>query len=98
MLWGGKAGVSCCSCIGERVGLTSLLPRTTQRLISLLVCGAEASYARKLGVTHRPPARDNAPAIAALRNDIVTALRAPSDGRARVPTGWPPRYAARRIA
>jgi hypothetical protein len=61
------------------------------------VLGAETSYARKLGVTHHPPARDNAPAIAALRNDIVTALRAPSDGRARVPTGWPPRYAARRI-
>jgi hypothetical protein len=62
------------------------------------VLGAEASYARKLGVTHRPPARDNAPAIAALRNDIVTVLEAPSDGSARVPTGWPPRYAARRIA
>jgi hypothetical protein len=62
------------------------------------VLGAEVAYARKLGVKHRQPARDDAPAIAALRDDIVTALRAPSDGTPLVPKGWPPRYAARRIA
>ena len=62
------------------------------------VLGAEVSYARKLGVTHRQPARDNVPAIAALRDDIVAALRAPFDGTPLVPKGWPPRYAARRIA
>jgi hypothetical protein len=62
------------------------------------VLAAEVAYARKLGVKHRQPARDDAPAIAALRDDIVTALRAPSDGTPLVPKGWPPRYAARRIA
>jgi hypothetical protein len=62
------------------------------------VLGAEAAYARKLGIKHRQPAMDDAAAIAALREDIVAALRAPSDGTAPVPRGWPPRYAARRIA
>ena len=62
------------------------------------VLGAEVSYARKLGVKRRQPARDDAPAIAALRAAIVAMLRAPSDGTPLVPKGWPPRYAARRIA
>jgi len=62
------------------------------------ILGAEVSYARKLGLKHRQPARDDAPAIAALRDDIVAALLAPSDGAPLAPTGWPPRYTARRIA
>ncbi len=62
------------------------------------VLGAEASYARKLGIRRRQPERDDAPAIAALRDDIVTALSAPFDGAPLVPAGWPARYAARRIA
>jgi len=62
------------------------------------VLGAETAYARKLGVKHRQPAIDDAAAIAALRDDIVAVLRAPSDGSPPVPKGWPPRYAARRIA
>ena len=62
------------------------------------VLGAEASYARKLGVRRRQPARDDARGIAALRTDIAAALRAPSDGSPLAPKGWPPRYAARRIA
>jgi hypothetical protein len=62
------------------------------------VLGAEVAYARKLGIKHRQPARDDAPAIATLRDDIVAVLRAPSDGTPLVPKGWPPRYAARRIA
>jgi len=61
------------------------------------VLGAEASYARKLGVQQRQPARDDAPAIA-VRDAIIAALWAPADGASLVPTGWPPRYAARRIA
>src|SRR6266508_1565133 len=56
------------------------------------VLGAEAAYARKLGVKHRQAA------IAALRDDIVAVLRASSDGSPPRPKGWPPRYAARRIA
>src|SRR5262249_30221587 len=62
------------------------------------VLGAEAAYARKLGVKHAQPARDDAVAIAALHDGIIGALEAPSDGMPVVPTGWPPRYAARRIA
>jgi hypothetical protein len=62
------------------------------------VLGAEAGYARQLGVRHRPPAIDDQEAIAALREDIAAVLRAPSDGSPPAPKGWPPRYAARRIA
>jgi hypothetical protein len=62
------------------------------------VLSAEAAYARKLGVRQRPPAVGDAAAIAALREAIAAVLRAPSDGTAPVPKGWPPRYAARRIA
>jgi hypothetical protein len=62
------------------------------------VLGAEAAYARKLGIKHRQPAIDDDAAIAALRDDIAAVLRAPSDGSPPVPKGWPPRYAARRVA
>ena len=62
------------------------------------VLGAEAGYARKLGIRHKPPSIDDRDAIAALRDDIAAVLRAPSDGSPPRPNGWPPRYAARRIA
>ncbi len=62
------------------------------------VLGAEAGYARKLGIRHRQPARDDAPAIAALREAVAAVLRAPWEGAPLVPKGWPPRYAARRFA
>jgi hypothetical protein len=62
------------------------------------VLGAEAAYARKLGVKHRQPELGDTRAIKALRDDLVDALRGPSDGSPLVPKGWPPRYAARRIA
>jgi hypothetical protein len=62
------------------------------------VLGAEAAYARQLGIKHQQPARDDRAAIQALRDDILEVLRAPSDGSPRKPNGWPPRYAARRIA
>ena len=61
------------------------------------VVGAEASYARKIGVKHKPPAFDDAAAIEALRADIVAVLRETSDGSPPVPKGWPARYAARRF-
>jgi hypothetical protein len=62
------------------------------------VLGAEAGYARKLGVKRPQPAIDDRAAIAALREALLEVLRAPSDGSPPVPKGWPPRYAARRIA
>jgi len=62
------------------------------------VFGAEAAYARKLGIKHPKPAKDDRAAIDALRGEILAVLRAPSDGSPPVPKGWPPRHAARRIA
>jgi hypothetical protein len=62
------------------------------------VVGAEAAYARKLGVRQRQPSIDDKAAIGALREAIVAVLGAPSDGTPPVPKGWPARYAARRIA
>lgn len=62
------------------------------------VVGAEASYARKVGVKHQRPDLADAAAIAALRADIIATLSRPWAGGA-VPRGfWPPAYAARRIA
>lgn len=57
------------------------------------VLGAEASYARAVGVRHKVPALGDTEAIASLRGGILAALRA-----AAPDTRWPTRYAARRIA
>jgi hypothetical protein len=62
------------------------------------VLGAEAAYARMLGVKHPQPELGDTRALNALRDDIVETLRGSSDGSPLAPKGWPPRYAARRIA
>lgn len=64
------------------------------------VGAAEFPYARKIGVRHRAAAdgRNHPTAVAALRADVLTALRAARSGEPPVEGGWPPRYAARRIA
>jgi hypothetical protein len=62
------------------------------------VLGAEAAYARKVGAKQRQPARDDAPAIMALRDAMVTALGAAAAGTPLPPAAWPPRYAVRRMA
>ena len=62
------------------------------------VLGAETSYARTLGVKHRQPARKETAAIKALRGELIEVLQAARAGVALTPKGWPPRYAARRIA
>ncbi len=55
------------------------------------VVSAECSYARQIGVRHREPSdRD---AVAALRADIASALRAGPEV-----AKWPPRYFVRRAA
>lgn len=58
------------------------------------VLGAEASYARKLGLKLRPPAAGDGGAVASNRAAIAGALRSGVE----VEKGWPIRYAARRIA
>jgi len=62
------------------------------------VLGAEAAYARTLGVRQQQPAVGDQVAVAALRDAVVAVLGAPSDGTPPVPKGWPARYAVRRIA
>ena len=56
------------------------------------VRGAEVAYARKLGVKHRQPARDDTEAIMAIRDAISAALQAASPEQSVGPTSWPPRY------
>jgi hypothetical protein len=57
------------------------------------VLGAESGYARQIGVKQQQPARDDAPAIATHRAELVDALVHPKPG-----IKWPPSYAVRRIA
>ena len=61
------------------------------------VLGAEAAYARKLGIKHPQPELGDTRAIKALRDDLAETLRGASDGSPPIPKGWPPRYAIRRI-
>jgi hypothetical protein len=53
------------------------------------VVAAETAYARKLGITGRPPD---------VRAAIVDVLSRASDGSALKDNGWPARYGARRVA
>jgi hypothetical protein len=62
------------------------------------VLGADAAYARKLGVRHRQPAVGDTAAADALRAEVRAVLASPSDGTPPTANGWPARYAARRIA
>src|ERR687887_1719094 len=62
------------------------------------VIGAEASYARKIGVRHRQPAIGDRAAISALRQAILAVLATPWDGTPLAPKAWPPPYTTRRIA
>jgi hypothetical protein len=57
------------------------------------VIGAEAAYARQIGVKHKEPEPADRAAVHALRDDIVAALRAGVKE-----TKWPPRYFVRRTA
>jgi hypothetical protein len=57
------------------------------------VLGAEAAYARKIGVRHREPAFTDADAVQAMRDDIEAALIAGATGQS-----WPPSYFLRRAA
>ena len=52
---------------------------------------AEAAYARKLGVKHKPPAVGDSAAIGALREEIAEAVRGNRSN------GWTAKYAVRRI-
>jgi hypothetical protein len=62
------------------------------------VLTAEAAYARKIGVRHSDPPLGDERAIARLRGEISATLRSARSGEPHAERGWPPRYAARRIA
>jgi hypothetical protein len=55
------------------------------------IAEAELSYARRLGIRLGSD-------LDATRSAIAAVLGAASDGSPPVANGWPPRYAARRIA
>ncbi|MCW2879357.1 MAG: hypothetical protein JWQ95_3457 [Sphaerisporangium sp.] len=71
--------------------------RDRDKMVSHVV-EAERSYARKIGVRHRPFSLADHAARAAMRDEIAEVLSKPSDGSPLAPGGWPARYAARRIA
>jgi len=58
------------------------------------VLGAEAGYARMIGLRLKQPPASDAAAVREHRNAIVAGIR----GGTKVGNRWPARYAARRIA
>lgn len=70
--------------------------RDTDKIVAH-VLGAEVMYARKMGLERDKAAEAGQDATALLRGRIGAALREPRT-LVTPPKGWPPRYAARRIA
>jgi hypothetical protein len=66
--------------------------------IAAHVLGAEASYARLLGLRLREPAYRDSAGVKAFRDAILSALRTPPPETPGGGKRWPVRYAARRIA
>ena len=62
------------------------------------VLSAEHAYAGKIGVRVPAPARDDAAAIAAMRDALLAVIRADRTGKPAREGGWAPRYFARRAA
>ena len=62
------------------------------------VIAAEAAYAGKLGIRRRDLPPDEAGPGSAVRAALLEVLGAASTGEPITERGWPPRYAARRIA
>ena len=61
------------------------------------VAGAEDMYARKIGLPRDKTTQASSDGAVLLRARIAAALRAP-EALVTPPNGWPPRYAARRLA
>jgi hypothetical protein len=62
------------------------------------VADAERAYARQVGVRYTPTQLAEPGAQAAMRAELLDLVRDARDGAPVVNKGWPPRYAARRIA
>jgi hypothetical protein len=62
------------------------------------VIEAERTYARKIGVRHKPFEMDDRGSLDAMRDEIADVLSKPSSGAPLIPSGWNASYAIRRIA
>jgi hypothetical protein len=63
------------------------------------VLGAEQAYAGKIGVRAKhPPSADDPAAIRAMREALLSVIRADRTGAPARERGWAPRYCARRLA
>lgn len=62
------------------------------------VAESERSYARSIGVRYTPTQFGHTGGQAAMRAGLIDVLRGARDGTPPGGRGWPPRYAARRIA
>ena len=62
------------------------------------VVGADAAYAREIGLRLKAPAWNDREAVGALRREMLAMLGRASDGGPLAGRKWPLRYAARRIA
>lgn len=71
--------------------------RDRDKIVSHVI-EAERSYARKIGVRHKPFSHDDRAALAAMRAEIADVLSRPTDGFPLISGGWPASYAIRRIA
>ena len=60
--------------------------------------GADAAYAREIGIKTREPDAFDRKAIKAMRDEMLAVLRQPSDGSPLAGRRWTARYAAHRIA
>ena len=62
------------------------------------VIGADAAYARRLGLRQQVPDPGDEAGVGALRRSILDALRTAPSAEPLAEKGWAPRYAARRLA
>jgi len=62
------------------------------------VVGADAAYAREIGIKTREPDAFDRRAVSTMRDEMLAVLRQPSDGSPLAGRRWTARYAAHRIA
>jgi len=71
--------------------------RDRDRMVGHVV-GADAAYAREIGLKLKEPDASDRRAVKALRDEMLAVLRQPSDGSPLAGRRWTARYAAHRIA
>ncbi len=72
--------------------------RDRSKIVEHVVECERAYYGRRIGVRHKPFPYGDPAAVAALRDEMLAVLRAPSDGSRVVEKGWTVRFAARYMA